>query len=104
MDSVLKNLTLSCVLVYLDDITVFSVTFVNHLDHLCSVFQRLRETSLKLKPSKCSFFKERLELLGLRVSKSGIKPMSSKIEAIDRMAPLTTLRKVQVFLGMVGYY
>ena len=87
MDSVLRDLTLSCVLVYLDNITVFSSTFANHLNHLCSVFQRLRETGLKLKPSKCSFFKEQLEFLGHKVTKNGIKPMNTKINAIDKMAP-----------------
>ena len=87
MDSVLRDLTLSCVLVYLDNITVFSVTFVNHLKHLHSVFQCLQEARLKLKPSKCSFFKEQLKFLGHEVTKSGIKPMNTKVEAIDRMAP-----------------
>ena len=104
MDSILRDLKLSCVLVYLDDITVFSSTFTAHLEHLRAVFEKIRAAGLKLKPSKCSFFKDRLEFLGHEVSRTGIKPMMNKVEAIDKMLPPTSLRDVQVFLGMMGYY
>lgn len=57
MDSVLGDLKLSCVLVYLDDINVFSQTFEDHLEHLEAVFKRLISANLKLKPRKCNFFK-----------------------------------------------
>ena len=57
MDSILGDLKLSCVLVYLDDINVFFKTFTDHLQHLEEVFKRLLANNLKIKPSKCSFFK-----------------------------------------------
>lgn len=72
MDFSFLDLKLSCVLIYLDDINVFSQTFDDHLDHLREVFSRLRGKNMKLKPSKCSFFKERLEFLGLIIPPEGI--------------------------------
>ena len=85
MDSVMGDLKLSCVLVYLDNINVFSKTFSDHLDHLTQVFERLKTAGLKLKPKKCHFFKENIEFLGFVIFKNGIKPVPSKIEAIEKM-------------------
>ena len=104
MDNLLGDLKLSCVLVYLDDITVFSKTFSDHLEHLKQVFLRLRTAGLKLKPSKCSFFQENMEFLGHKVSREGIHPLPNKIEAIKNMAIPSSLHNIQVFLGMAGYY
>ena len=88
----------------LDDITVFSRTFSEHLGHLRSVFNRLQDAGLKLKPSKCSFFREEMEFLGHKVTKEGISPLPNKVDAVRKMTPPASLRDVQVFLGMVGYY
>ena len=104
MDSILRDLKLSCVLLYLNDINVFSSTFTDHLSHIKSVFLKIRKARLKLEPSKCSFFKDYLEFLGHEVTQTGIYPMSNKVEAINRMLPPTYLWDVQVFLGMLGYY
>ena len=104
MDGILGDLKMSCVLVYLDDITVFSRTFQEHLSHLRLVFDCLRTAGLKLKPSKCSFFKTEMEFLGHHVSQSGIAPLPGKVDAIRHMTQPTSLRDIQVFLGMVGYY
>ena len=62
MDSIMSDLKLSCVLVYLDDINVFSKTFNDHMSHLRAVFTRLHKAGLKLKPSKCQLFKNSLEV------------------------------------------
>ena len=59
MDHVLDALKFLCVLVYLDDINVFSCTFTNHLSHLEEVFKRLITANLKLKPKKCTFLRNR---------------------------------------------
>ena len=58
MDSVMGDLKLLCVLVYLDDINVLLKTFSDHLDHLTQVFEQLKTAGLKLKPKKCHFFKK----------------------------------------------
>lgn len=68
MENLLSDLNIFCVLVYHDDITVFFQTLTKHLSHLRAVFVRLRDEGLKLKPSKCLFFKDKMEFLGITVS------------------------------------
>jgi hypothetical protein len=104
MDIVLANLKVTCVLVYLDDINVFSRTFNEHLSHLEEVFKRLIKANLKLKPRKCHFFKEQIEYLGYLVDQDGLKPQPQKIEAMQKLDVPKSRRDIQVFLGMVGYY
>ena len=104
MDSIIGNLKLSCILVYLDDINVFSRTFNKHLKHLEKVFIRLEDANLKIKPSKCSFFKEQIEYLGYTVSKEGLKPQPCKVEAVKKMSIPKNRKNIQVFIGMMGYY
>ncbi|KAJ9075970.1 hypothetical protein DSO57_1039670 [Entomophthora muscae] len=99
MDTVMGNLKLTSVLVYLDDINVFSQTFNNHLQHLEEVFQRLLAANLKLKPRKCNFFKEHLEFLGFIISQDGLCPVPLKVEAIEQMQIPANKRDVLVFLG-----
>ena len=51
-----------------------------------------------------SFFKENIEFLGFVISKNGIKPVPSKIEAIEKMKSPESMQDIQIFLGMIGYY
>ena len=64
---------------YLDDILIFSPNNETHLKHLKEVFQRLREANLKLKASKCNFFKKHIQYLGHLVSGEGIEPLPEKL-------------------------
>ena len=91
MDSILSDLKLSCVLVYLDNINVFSRTFLDHLNHLEEVFKRLCHSGLKLKARKCQFFKDNLEFLGFNISRSGIFPVPAKIDAVEKMRTLENM-------------
>ena len=72
IDNIMGDLKLSCVLVYLDNITVFLKTFSDHLYHLQEVFKRLRSAGLKLKWEKCSFLKTQLKFLGHKISTTEI--------------------------------
>eukprot|EP00731_Ephydatia_muelleri_P039115 Em1119g1a len=72
MDIVLTGLQRTSCLVYLDDIIVLGRTFTEHLSNLGSVFSRIRDAGLKIKPEKCSFLKEKVKYLGHIVSKEGI--------------------------------
>ena len=69
-------------LIYLDDLIVFLQTAEEHLHRLHVVFDRLREYNLKLKPSKCSLFKEEINYLAHRVSKQGIQPSNVNLKAL----------------------
>ena len=99
---VLKGITFA--FGYLDDILIFSPDNKTHLKHLEIVFQRLREADLKLKASKCNFFKKHIQYLGHLVSGEGIEPLPEKLEAVRKMPPPTTPKEVRQFLGLVGYY
>ena len=89
---------------YLDDILIFSTGIEAHLEHLRKVFLRLREAKLKLKASKCSFFKKHIQYLGHLVSGDGIEPLPEKLEAVENMPPPKTPKEVRQFLGLIGYY
>ena len=78
----LGKLNLIYCLIYLDDITIFSQTPEEHLHRLCVIFNWFREYNLKLKPSKCSLFKEEINYLVYQVSKEDVWPCNSNLRAI----------------------
>ena len=86
MESCLGELHLNWCVIYLDDVIIFSKTPKEHIQRLRGVFQKLREAGLKLKPSKCEFFKTRISYLGHVVSKDGIETDPKKVNAIKKMA------------------
>ena len=103
MQSCLRELILTYCLIYLNDIVVFSQTAEEHLHQLCVVFDWFREHNLKLKPSKCDFFRKKITYLAHWVSKDGICPSNSNLEAIAECALPQTYTEVHAFLGLVGH-
>ena len=89
---------------YLDDILIYSRDVQGHIEHLKSVFQRMREVGLKLKESKCNFLKQHLQYLGHLISGEGIKPVSEKLDSMEKIASPKNPKQVKQFLGLVGYY
>ena len=89
---------------YLDDILVYSPDMETHLEHLRSLFIRLREADLKLKEVKCNFLKKHIQYLGHIVSGKGITQMPEKLECIQKMPLPKTPKEVKQFLGLIGYY
>ena len=83
MDVILDSLKLYCVLVYLDDINVFSQTFDDHLEHLEEVFWQLLKANLKLKPCKCQISKEQLDCFGFVVDKDGLRLQMDKLKQLN---------------------
>ena len=88
----------------LDDVLIHSLDIESHLQHMRILFQRLREADLKLKDSKCNYFKTHVQYLGHLVSGKGIKPLPEKLESVKKMPALTTPKEIKQFLGLVGYY
>ena len=99
MNKVLADLPF--VLVYLDDILVFSKSAEEHAEHLKQVLARLRKHKLYAKMSKCFFFRDSVEFLGHVVSKDGVQVDPKKVSVIRDWPPL---RDVQQFLGLGNYF
>ena len=104
MQNCLGELNLTYCLIYLDDVIVFSNTPEEHLWRMCVVFDRLREHSLKLKPSKCEVFKSEINYLAHHVSQKGVLPSKKNLESIAQCPPPYTYTKVKSFVGLVGHY
>ena len=104
MQNCLGELNLMYALIYLDDIVIFSDTEKEHMKRLAAVFECFREHGLKLKPSKCEFFKEEINYLGHRVSADGMRPGTDNLDGIAAMAPPTTATGIRRFLGATGFY
>lgn len=92
------------VLVYLDDILVYSENEQQHMEHLHLVLDRLEKNYFKLKLEKCSFFEKELEFLGFIVNESGIAPDPKKIRAIQELQQPNDLTSLRSFLGLCGFY
>ena len=92
------------VVVFIDDILVYSKSMEEHVYHLRIVLQILREYQLYAKFSKCDFWTESVAFLGHVVIKDGIQVDPQKIEAVSEWPRPTTLTEIRSFLGLVGYY
>lgn len=104
MERAMGDLNLRDCLIYLDDIIIFSDSFDTHLERLDAVFQRLHTYNLKLKASKCEFFKREVTYLGHVVSEEGIKTDPEKIRALKDWPVPKSVKDVRKFLGFTGYY
>ena len=91
-------------LIYLDDIIIFSKTFDEHITRLENVFKQLEKHGLKLKASKCEFFKSQIQYLGHIVSDEGIQTDPDKIAALKDWPAPTNIKELRSFLGFAGYY
>jgi hypothetical protein len=90
--------------IYLDDVTIHSKTFDEHLRHIEAVFSALKQANLKLNWDKCSFGRRTVRLLGHHISGQGIAVDDDKVVAIQAMLPPNSIKGVQRFLGLTGYY
>jgi hypothetical protein len=90
--------------IYLDDITVHSATFDEHIFHLRTVFVALANANLKVNAEKCTWFSRKIKLLGHVISKNHIAMDPAKIEAIKSRIPPTNVKQVQQYLGICNYY
>ena len=96
MNKVIKGLNFA--FAHLDNIILFSNIAEEHLKHIQIVIDRLKAAQLKLKKSKCSFFKRELYYLGHLLTIEGVKPQIEKVKAIHEMKPPVNSK------GLVGYY
>ncbi|RVW72184.1 Transposon Ty3-I Gag-Pol polyprotein [Vitis vinifera] len=92
------------VVVYLDDIVIYSNTLKEHEEHLRKVFKILRQNKLYVKKKKCSFAKEEVSFLGHRIRDGKLMMDDSKVKAIQEWDPPTKVPQLRSFLGLVNYY
>jgi hypothetical protein len=92
------------VLVFFDDILIYSKTWPTHLTHVDQVLHLLSKHKLFLKQSKCAFGISEVEYLGHIVGKDGVRVDPKKIEAMQNWPHPKTLKSMCGFLGLTGYY
>ncbi|GMI84821.1 hypothetical protein HRI_002151400 [Hibiscus trionum] len=104
MNSIFRQYLRKFVLVFIDDILVYSRSWEDHLLHVRMVLQCLQAHGFVAKRSKCSFGRSSVEYLGHIVSGDGLAVDPAKVQAIREWAAPTTLKEVRSFLGLASYY
>lgn len=104
MEKCMGDLHLKQVLVFLDDIIIFSDTLEEHEKRLLRVLTRLKESGLKLSPEKCKFFQSSVRYLGHVVSEKGVETDPEKISCLKSWPVPRNLKELRSFLGFAGYY
>lgn len=92
------------VIVYMDDILIFTETLEQHREIVKKVLEILQENKLYLKAEKCEFEKERIEYLGLIISQGKIEMDPVKVEGVSKWPEPENVKDVQSFLGFVNFY
>ncbi|KAL5565101.1 hypothetical protein UlMin_028265 [Ulmus minor] len=104
MNRVFKAYLDKFVIVFIDDILVYSRSQEEHANHLRMVLQTLVEHRLYAKFSKCEFWLQSVQFLGHVISKDGLSVDPAKIEAVSKWAAPTSVTEIRSFLGLAGYY
>lgn len=104
MNMIFAPLLRKSVLVFMDDILVYSRTLEDHIHHLQQVLQLLQDNQFLLKESKCVFAQQSLEYLGHIISNNGVATEPTKIAAIQNWPTPTSVKQLRGFLGLTGYY
>ena len=104
MERIFGDQQCQTLLLYLDDIVVFSTSVSQHLERLELVLGRLQHEGLKAKLSKCAFFKQEVGYLGHIISSQGVATDPKKIEAVASWHCPSTVSEVRSFLGFASYY
>ena len=104
MHATMSDFAFQFLFVYLDDHLVYSVTFDEHTEHLERLLQRVTETGLKLKASKCQFLRHEVPHFGHTISADGVSCKSGKLECVQNWPTPTTTKELRSFLGFASYY
>jgi hypothetical protein len=104
MNTILQPLLRKGVLVFIDDILIYSSDLATHLQLLRQVFTILTQHQLKIKRSKCKFLQPKLIYLGHEISAAGVCTDAKNISAVEKWPLPTNVKEVHRFLGLAGYY
>ncbi|EGT58792.1 hypothetical protein CAEBREN_30988 [Caenorhabditis brenneri] len=92
------------VMLYIDDVLIFSKTFNEHLDTLERVLQRFRQYNLKVSPKKCDLVRKSIVFLGHQINEENYEPNKSNVSAIVNMPTPSNINELRRFIGMTGFF
>lgn len=92
------------IIIFIDDILVFSKDKDAHFKLLSKIFKRLDEFNIKLKLAKCTFMQNSIQFLGHEISQDGIRPLVEKVQAIKDLPSPKTRKELMSVLGLINYY
>lgn len=104
MNGVFKKYFQKFVLIFFDDILIYSSTFSEHMEHLRVVFELMRGNQLYAKRSKCAFATSHVEYLGHFIEAKGVSTDPNKVKAVQEWPIAKNLKALRGFLGLAGYY
>ncbi|XP_028220447.1 uncharacterized protein LOC114402121 [Glycine soja] len=104
MNTIFRPFLRQFIIVFFDDILIYSATLEDHVSHLEQAFQVLLQEQFVLKFSKCTFAQPQVEYLGHVVSSQGVAPVLAKVQAIQQWLKPRSARALRSFLGLTGFY
>jgi len=104
MSDVFSNLLDVCVVVYLDDILIYSDDITQYWSYIKEVLKRLRKAGLYAKAEKCEFHSDSIEYLGYVLSPSGLTMSDAKVKTIQEWPEPKNIKDIQSFLGFANFY
>ena len=104
MNSIFSDLLDICVLVYLNDILIYSDNSIDHKQHVREVLRRLRNNKLYAHADKCSFHKDTVEYLSYILAPSGLTMDNNKVKVIQDWPEPWKVKDIQSFLGFANFY
>ncbi|KAK3529708.1 hypothetical protein QTP70_034700 [Hemibagrus guttatus] len=104
MHEVLRDFLHKFVVVYIDDILIYSRSMADHQRHVAEVLHRLRDYNLFLKAEKCLFHQPTVQFLGYVIDHSGVRMDEKKVTAVQDWPTPTTVKELQRFLGFANFY
>ncbi len=104
INDVFRDMLNQWVIVYIDDILIYSETYEEHVRHVRTVLKRLLQHQLYAKAEKCEFHQETISFLGYVISSGGVAMDEQKVQAVVNWPQPTTLKELQRFLGFANFY